>query len=570
MKWDAPRGKTRTVAFLKQISKTCAALGGPDANGLNALMQSDNFKEVIDYEINYEEDASEDRTRDIVYSRQIKALVEKQDFLDLGYDKTRVAFEAFLAAEQKCLETNERLRSPCPEKDVSAVLHYAQRKISEILGDVPKLEDLCFLFGPGASTNVGGTIANSRSKLSANLACSEDFVSTVGKFLEEFPLWATECASHIDYSVSVDSETIIDLDDYVAIVPIEVHRAKLAFVPKNSKTDRPICVEPVLNALMQKGLGTHMKKRLARFGVNLRDQGRNQDLAKQGSINGSLATIDLSSASDTVAYNLVLDLLPFPWFEILSSCRSGQVCYQDSVITLEKFSSMGNGYTFELESLLFYGLAFGVQKFLECEGPISVYGDDIIVPSTSFDLMVKVLNYCGFSTNVKKSFNSGFFRESCGADWYAGFDVRPFYLREEISDRVLFSSHNFFVRKGERELARVCLSWTQKRLRTWGPDGFGDGHLVGSYFLRVSREHRRRGFEGGTFRTYVSNKRVYNKPLRRDSVLPSYVSYASAARQASLNSLDQDMVRLDPYTVRGNKGYRLTSIYTANRGVFIP
>jgi len=93
-----------------------------------------------------------------------------------------------------------------------------------------------------------------------------------------------------------------------------------------------------------------MKKRLGLFGVNLRDQSVNQRYALLGSIDGSLATIDLSSASDTVSYALVMSLLPSGWFDLLDLFRSECVEVPGGVIELEKFSSMGNAYTFELRA----------------------------------------------------------------------------------------------------------------------------------------------------------------------------------------------------------------------------
>jgi hypothetical protein len=97
----------------------------------------------------------------------------------------------------------------------------------------------------------------------------------------------------------------------------------------------------------------------------------------------------------------------------------------------EKFSSMGNGYTFELETLIFWGLCMGVCRELELEpSQVLVYGDDIVVPVAAYELLSEVLTFCGFTLNSKKSFGSGPFRESCGKDYFLGADVRPFFLKE--------------------------------------------------------------------------------------------------------------------------------------------
>jgi len=95
-------------------------------------------------------------------------------------------------------------------------------------------------------------------------------------------------------------------------------------------------------------------------------------------------------------------------------------------VNLQKFSSMGNGFTFELETLIFShvaSVAGGLTPGVDC----FVYGDDIIVPSEKADDVLSALRFCGFTPNRTKTFTSGPFRESCGGDFYGGVAVRPFY-----------------------------------------------------------------------------------------------------------------------------------------------
>ena len=100
---------------------------------------------------------------------------------------------------------------------------------------------------------------------------------------------------------------------------------------------------------------------------------------------------------------------------------------------LEQFSSMGNGFTFPLETLLFYSLARAVLKYMHASAEewdmLSVYGDDITLPSRCFSLLTEVFTECGFLVNSRKSFSDGPFRESCGADYLRSIDIRPFYVR---------------------------------------------------------------------------------------------------------------------------------------------
>ena len=565
MSWTKRMSRERTLDFIKEVSSTCSLLGGPTSSLLNSKLQQGCYLDVINHKLDYDTLS----LSDALYSRQIKALVEKQDFLDLGIDTEHVAFDKFKEMEEKCLLTNARLGyARSPNGDVASVFHRAQRKIQAVLGRLPNWNELDFSFGPGATTSVKMAESCFRSKLNASLVCSNDFLPVVGEFLAEFPSWVEHHSrAHVEGRLAPVS-CVINLDnmtieehqsDVWDVVDVSTSPGKLTFVPKSSKTDRPIVVEPTLNGIAQKGYGSYMKDRLLRHGVNLRDQTVNQKLARQGSLKNDLATIDLSSASDCVSISLVWDLLPFDWAERLSQMRTGVVSYRGVDFVLEKFSSMGNGFTFELESLIFFGLMVGVCQHLGLdEKLISVYGDDIIIPVDAYVLAKEVLEYAGFSFNEEKSYCFGPFRESCGTDWLRGFDVRPWYLREKISVRLLFAFHNWCIRNCENGLAAVALKWIPGPYRIFGPDGYGDGHLVGSHTLRLSRKLRRAGWCGGFFDTFVLRKKFFKKLLPGDWLVPQYSVYTRASERGPV----------DPDLVRGSAGYAKMSIYTLATSVF--
>ncbi len=208
-------------------------------------------------------------------------------------------------------------------------------------------------------------------------------------------------------------------------------------VPKTSEIDRCACKEPDFNMYAQKAVGDQIRRKLKRAGIDLNDQSVNQRLAREGSIKGNLATVDLSSASDSVTTQLVLRLLPDEWFHLMYDLRSPETSIDGSWHLNEMFSSMGNGFTFELESLIFWALTRAVAYHLSVKGRISVYGDDIICPSGLGDALVTTLEFFGFKVNPKKSFFSGPFRESCGKHWINGLDITPFYIKKvpiDVSD----------------------------------------------------------------------------------------------------------------------------------------
>lgn len=203
-------------------------------------------------------------------------------------------------------------------------------------------------------------------------------------------------------------------------------------VPKATEIDRVACKEPEINMYLQRSIGSHIRRRLRLKGIDLNDQTINQDLARQA-LQLGLATIDLSSASDSITKQLVFELLPFEWWSLLDDLRVKTVNVKGDTHELEMFSSMGNGFTFELESLLFWALARAVAFFSRKKGKISVYGDDIIVPTTIARRLARIFSWLGFKVNQTKSFWSGSFRESCGKHYHRGIDVTPFYLREPVS-----------------------------------------------------------------------------------------------------------------------------------------
>lgn len=201
---------------------------------------------------------------------------------------------------------------------------------------------------------------------------------------------------------------------------------RIAFVPKDSFKHRTIACEPEGNLPLQLSIDAYLKQRLCTRGIDLSKQTRNQELARDGSLHGHIATIDLSMASDTLALNTILWLFPEPWVDVLMALRSP--CYKDGLDSSNlhryaKFSSMGNGFTFVLETVLFYAIVKSTGSNVCC-----VYGDDIICDVSHSDTVIRLLHFFGFMPNPDKTFSTGFFRESCGTDWYKGISVRPYTL----------------------------------------------------------------------------------------------------------------------------------------------
>lgn len=122
---------------------------------------------------------------------------------------------------------------------------------------------------------------------------------------EIFPHW-----EHL-----IPSESLIEWTDGVTILePGMEIPVKVIPVPKTLKTPRIIAVEPTAMQYMQQGILAVMVEEMARFDntrnfISTEFQQPNQWLAREGSISGTLATLDLSEASDRVSNQHVRTLL---------------------------------------------------------------------------------------------------------------------------------------------------------------------------------------------------------------------------------------------------------------------
>lgn len=210
----------------------------------------------------------------------------------------------------------------------------------------------------------------------------------------------------------------------------EVDFLKLTLVPKTYKSLRVIMPNTTIGSYITYGLGTMIRKRLRRVGYDIAKlQVQHKSLAKRASEHGMFTTLDLSSASDTISRSLVQYLLPCDWFEVLDNARIGRVALPNGhIIESLTFCTMGVGYTFPLQTLIFLALlksAWTVENG-RCRATISVYGDDMIFPSSLYPTIVALFEDIGFMVNLDKTYHKGNFRESCGGDYCHGWDVRPF------------------------------------------------------------------------------------------------------------------------------------------------
>lgn len=416
--------------------------------------------------------------------------------LTLNRDLDEVALEKFSFYEDLCMHTNARFKDLSRDRlftGRAVRLHNAvTRKVDKILGEFSVEEFFDSPdWGPGATTLIKRRDASAANKFQLEAGITRDLYALLPPILFEkvYPHWY----NHI-----------------MGSFPNFQIGSKVITVPKDASTNRVIAVEPGINLWYQKSVGEMIRRRLLRVGINLKDQSRNQLLARLSSVDGTLATVDLSSASDSISKSVVRELLPPKWFSIMDKLRTHYGLVNGSWVKWNKFSSMGNGFTFPLESLIFYAIAICCAEDANVDGSlVSVYGDDVILPTSLFTVFSVMLEFYGFVVNEKKSYFSSSFRESCGAHYSNGLDCKPFFLREELSNlQSVYRLHNGIKRLASRwgaypfyldaRFFHCCvhlISRVPVALRLRVPEGFGDGGFV-SNFDESSPSKCRHGVEG--------------------------------------------------------------------------
>lgn len=353
----------------------------------------------------------------------------------------RKAFASVRDTDQVC-GAYTKFRNQRRDLPPSPLMKRVREVAKKILGVLPNdiQTHIDCRHGPGSSTSLAKKNSSSYFKyddwpyrcatratpyLRDLISCDERWMS----YLEDSYRERFEIPKYCILHWSQFWETVIVRDDY----------NKVTSVPKDVTKRRPIAIEPTGNILLQLGVDGFIRRSLKKWGIDLDDQSLNQRLAHRGSVmTGPLtpATVDLANASDTVSLGVCKDILPTDWYDYLLDIRSTYGIFPDgSRIRYRKISSMGNGYTFALESLVFFCFAFAVtEKYLGgCpRGHVAVFGDDLIVPEACVQHLVRSLKVYGFSVNTEKSFLTGPVKESCGTDWINGYNVRPVFFRKPL------------------------------------------------------------------------------------------------------------------------------------------
>ncbi len=357
---------------------------------------------------------------DVTKLRLVRSLFKKLNDA-IEPDAESKCLEKFLAANNRCrewqlelLNTKEEELFGLVKRELDLFFHPGGECLVSSLYDLMDHGRL----GPGASLGATGVDFYAKLFSSQLSATSSEVYDLYADYINWYSTWRNA-----------------ELNRFITCGgPKYSSESKLTYVRKTRDISRSICTEPSLNMFLQLGFGRILEARLGGYyNIFLGVQpDKNRDLAKRGSIDGSISTIDLESASDSMSLRLCEEIFPRWVFEILLMLRCNATYDSKSRtrVPLYMVSSMGNGFTFPLQTIVFSAVVRAVQTFHSAyKSPWGVFGDDIICESNLYTDVCRLLNILGFRVNASKSYSVGPFRESCGADFYLGTNVRGVYIK---------------------------------------------------------------------------------------------------------------------------------------------
>lgn len=283
--------------------------------------------------------------QDAIFTYLYGNLLKKNKFVPTDADPEASAVKAFMDGEQRCALYNANFSKLTAHPTIGPIMSRWRHEVRKIMG----------------RTRIYRTKVTSGATTSA----------PSGNFpLERFsdPKCTPRCAIHM----------VKWIEEYGIAIPWDQFSycsgSKTVIVPKTARIGRLVSPEPAVNAFWQSAWGVTLAQRLLGTGINLSQAAdKHRRLAKIGSMTGKICTQDQSNASGLIYTELVRYLLSAEWYEVLDACRSRNTTIGDTEHQLQCFTTMGNGFCFELETIIFLGM---LRSLIPDHSNIHVFGDD--------------------------------------------------------------------------------------------------------------------------------------------------------------------------------------------------
>lgn len=489
---------------------------------------------------------------------------KRSDLVIPGVDRRKTAYENFIEGEKRNAETNQRFRSKSFDPEVLEIIESARHEIARLLcGHFPGLNIRgASRFGPGATaalrredakpwlkTLYTGDVTRSAERLAKYLFQGDPHrfaaVSGVMPWGEFSVLPNFFQGAWKPRLVMVDGTATPKFADGLPIGrwDYQPHEAdRLVYVDKDALKDRTITAQAGVNLELQFALASGLRVCLRAWGIDLQDQGPNQAAAREAftkeqpgssSYDRTPCTLDLRNASNHNAYEMIRyflsehkwlpdpGYLPEQLLRFACLTRSTQFVSRKGPRKYEMFSAMGNGYTFELETLVFAALARASQRHCGLPPRSLAYGDDIIVMKGAAPVLMRVLDAVGHVINARKSYTSGLYYESCGSHYFEGEEVTPVFQKVDPGSSLqeIVRCHNRLARFAFRAAGRCAARDSEDVGPPCPVKGVvGRKQLLMAAWLRPSlRTLLNEGFDVSTADD-KGVKRVPIQPLGRDLV----------------------------------------------------
>lgn len=389
---------------------------------------------------------------------QMESLLKKFRFPNDAYTDDELS----LKTRETFLEEQQRLHYPMPLKSTGKRVMQRARSIARrILGEYPGDEVIENVrFGKKSSIGCPLGLAYIDNKLSIAKAFTGTTASTDYFMNEVLP-------GDVILQRILKHHNIDDMKNQLSLPYLN-----LVEVPKTWDKYRLITPLTLLGLFFSYGLGRVVQSRLKDVGLDISKlQDVHRNLLAEASRYMKIATGDLSNASDSIISECCNRVLPRPWYKALRKTFVRTLRIDKSDYSTASVLPMGNGATFPFETLIFYCVLKAIQELSGCKGVVSVYGDDLIYPSRMHKYVVAVFPQFHFVLNPSKTFVKRPFRESCGADFYRGEDVRPYFIKgtAECLTRVryeafLYKAYNGLTARWNPLEIRGTLCWILSEL----------------------------------------------------------------------------------------------------------
>lgn len=447
--------------LLDILSEACADVDSCLSKAMKVCVENRDYKGILALDV-----SPNDYTNHMEYYRdkQLVDLASKYPNWPVSSsdDRDKAAIATFLEGEAICKHTNNLYfnHSSFYFGRSAKLLTKAKEIVWDILGDLPNLPTCNITFGPGATSTLNKRHGDALTKYN-DPTCTKAAVPNLLRLFTDLP--------------TPDFRTD------------NVFGNELFTVPKNALKHRICAKEPTYLGMIQKVVGDNIRVALNSYGILKRTaQHHHGVMAYIASLLNEHVTVDAKNASGTISIAIVHYMLRPDWFDLLNSIRSENYTVGGKIYPYEQFSSMGNGFTFELETLIFYAIARAACLITGSPcgyNDLSVYGDDVIIPSAAYPLFLEGFTDAGFEVNKTKTFHEGPFRESCGSDWFAGYPVTTSKIRNEISPRSLTLIYNELVTKEDqftfpRLFCKLRCLLEDSGFANYGPPDYSDGHLI--------------------------------------------------------------------------------------------